>query len=210
MGGLFLDPATQPYLMAEAGTGYFKKSFEPSQIKPEMANITVVKSNAGPAWGAVYWQYEEDMQKITEAQSPLQIKRKIFIEKITGQGKELVLVNGNIIPKIGDKLVIRIEISTDRDLEYVHLKDSRAAALEPIEQISGYQWRNGLGYYQSMKDASANFFFSYLPKGSYVFEYPLRASQKGVFSSGISTIQCYYAPEFAGHSEGIVLEVSEN
>lgn len=209
MGNTLLDPVAQPYLIAEAGTGYFKKSFQAARIIPEMANITVTKSNDGPAWGAVYWQYEEDMQKITEAQSPLQIKRKIFIEKKTGQGKELVLVDGKNTPKIGDKLIVRVEITTDRDLEYVHLKDSRAAALEPIEQISGYRWKGGLGYYQSMKDASADFFFSYLPKGSYVFEYPLRASQKGVFSNGISTIQCYYAPEFAGHSEGLLLEVLE-
>ena len=74
--------------------------------------------------------------------------------------------------------------------------------LEPLNVLSGYRWQDGLGYYEETKDAATNFFFDRLPKGTYVFEYPLRAQLKGDFSAGIAAIQCMYAPEFTAHSEG--------
>src|SRR5690606_8413467 len=95
-----------------------------------------------------------------------------------------------------------LELTSDRNMEYVHLKDMRASGLEPINVVSGYKYRDGLGYYESTKDASTDFFFSYLPKGTYVFEYALRANVQGSFSNGISRIQCMYAPEFTSHSRG--------
>jgi len=102
-----------------------------------------------------------------------------------------------------DKVRVRIEIHTDRDLEYVHLKDMRAAGFEPINVISTYKYQDGLGYYESTKDASTNFFMDFLAKGNYVLEYDLRVIHKGDFSNGITNMQCMYAPEFSSHSEGI-------
>ena len=87
------------------------------------------------------------------------------------------------------------------------MKDMRAAGFEPLNVISTYIWQDGLGYYECTKDASTNFFFDYLPKGTYVFEYSLRATLAGDFSNGISTIQCMYAPEFTSHSEGIRVKI---
>jgi hypothetical protein len=81
--------------------------------------------------------------------------------------------------KIGDKIKVRIELRADRDMEYVHMKDMRASALEPVNVLSGYKWQGGLGYYESTKDASTNFFFNYLRKGTYVFEYPLFVTHAG-------------------------------
>ena len=107
----------------------------------------------------------------------------------------------------GDKVKVRIEIRVDRGMEYVHMKDGRASGFEPINVLSGYKWTSGLGYYESTRDASTNFFFSYLPKGTHVFEYPLRVVHAGDFSNGITTIQCMYAPEFTSHSEGLRVEV---
>jgi len=107
----------------------------------------------------------------------------------------------------GDRVKIRIELRVDRDMEYVHMKDQRAAGFEPEDVLSAYRYQDGLGYYQSVCDASTDFFFSYLPKGTYVFEYPLRAFQAGNFSNGITTIQCMYAPEFGSHSEGVRVKV---
>jgi len=104
-------------------------------------------------------------------------------------------------------VISRIEIIVDRDMEYVHLKDMRASAFEPTNVISAYKWQGGLGYYESTKDVSTNFFFDHLPKGKYVFEYPVFVQQKGDFSNGIATIQCMYAPEFSSHSEGIRVKV---
>src|SRR4030095_2597609 len=98
-------------------------------------------------------------------------------------------VTEGTVLKPGDKVKVRIEISTDRDMEYVHMKDMRASCMEPVNVLSSYKWQGGLGYYESTKDASTNFFFSYLPKGAYVFEYPLFVGQKGVFSNGVTSIQ---------------------
>lgn len=105
--------------------------------------------------------------------------------------------------KVGDKVVVRIELYADREMEYVHMKDMRAACMEPVNVLSSYKWQGGLGYYESTKDASTNFFFPYLPKGNFVFEYPMHVTHAGNFSNGITSIQCMYAPEFSSHSEGI-------
>ena len=109
--------------------------------------------------------------------------------------------------QVGDLVKVRIEIRVDRAMEYIHLKDMRASGFEPVNVLSQYKWQDGLGYYESTRDAATNFFISYLPKGTYVFEYPLRVAQKGDMSNGITQIQCMYAPEFSAHSEGIRVQV---
>jgi hypothetical protein len=113
---------------------------------------------------------------------------------------------GNAL-KPGNKLIVRIELRVDRDMEFVHMKDMRGSGLEPLEVFSNYKWQDGLGYYQSTKDVATNFFFDYLPKGTYVFEYPLRVIHKGNYSSGITSIQSMYAPEFTSHSGSVRLSV---
>jgi uncharacterized protein YfaS (alpha-2-macroglobulin family) len=147
------------------------------------------------------------MDKITSAATPLQLSKKLFIEKNTDNGPVLIPVNEGDALHVGDKVKVRIELRADRDMEYVHMKDMRASGLEPVNVLSGYKWQNGLGYYETTKDASTNFFFDHLHKGTYVFEYTLFAAQKGNFSNGITSIQCMYAPEFAAHSEGIRIDV---
>jgi hypothetical protein len=201
---------------AEAGTGYFKKTVEGAFVKPEMGTVSVTvqlqsttsASNTAPtSWGAVYWQYFEEMDKISTAATPLQLSKKLFIEKNTDRGPVLTPVVEGANLSVGDKVKVRIELRVDRDMEYVHMKDLRASALEPVNVISGYKWQGGLGYYESTKDASTNFFFNYLRKGTYVFEYPLFVTHTGTFSNGITTIQCLYAPEFSAHSEGVKIRV---
>jgi len=211
LGNMRIQPAS-----TEAGTGYFKQVIDAASVRPEMGNIKVSVKPAGnapsttlPTWGAVYWQYFEDMDKISAAATPLVLKRKLFVEKKTDRGPVLEPLQDGAALKIGDKVKVRIELRVDRDMEYVHMKDLRAAALEPMDVLSSYHWQDGLGYYQSTRDASTNFFFSYLPKGSYVFEYAMFATQKGSFNNGITTIQCMYAPEFNAHSEGLKIEVEE-
>src|SRR6185369_15896568 len=121
----------------------------------------------------------------------------------TDKGEQLIPVDPNVPIAVGSLLRVRIELRTDRDMEFLHMKDMRAAGLEPVDVLSAYKWQDGLGYYQSTKDASTNFFFDSMNKGAYVFEYDLRVSQAGNFSNGIATIQSMYAPEFSSHSEGI-------
>ncbi len=198
----------------EAGTGYFKKTIEAKDVKPEMRNIKVTVSSsqnsslaAETSWGAVYWQYFEDLDKITFAETPLKLTKKLFVEKNTDKGPVLEAITDGVELKVGDKVKVRIELKVDREMEYVHMKDMRAACMEPVNVISEYKWQGGLGYYETTKDASTNFFFGQLPRGSYVFEYPLFVTIAGNFSNGITTIQCMYAPEFTSHSEGIRVQV---
>jgi hypothetical protein len=194
--------------VAEAGTGYFKKIINASDLQPEMGNIQIVTSGkegtlSQPGWGAVYWQYFEDLDKISMAETPLKLSKMLFLEKNSDNGPVLTQVKNGDILSVGDKIKVRIELRADRDMEYVHMKDMRASGLEPVNVLSGFKWQDGLGYYESTKDASTNFFFSALRKGTYVFEYPLFVTHEGDFSNGITSIQCMYAPEFTAHSEGI-------
>lgn len=201
---------------AEAGTGYFKNRIAGEKVKPEMGNIKVTIQSAdskspplggGGAWGAVYWQYFEDLDKITTAETPLKLKKQLYVEKNSDKGPVLEALADGAELKAGDKVKVRIELKVDRDMEYVHMKDMRAACMEPVNVLSEYKYQGGLGYYESTKDASTNFFFGWLARGSYVFEYPLFVTHAGNFSNGITTIQCMYAPEFTAHSEGIRINV---
>ncbi len=197
---------------SEAGTGYFQKVIEGYKVRPDMGNITVnveqTPSNASlPTWGSVYWQYFEDLDKITTAATPLQLNKKLFIERNTERGPVLMPITVEDKIKVGDKIKVRIELKVDRDMEFVHMKDMRASALEPVNVLSQYKWQGGLGYYETTKDAGTHFFFDYLPKGTYVFEYSLHASVTGNFSNGITSIQCMYAPEFTAHSEGMRITI---
>ena len=133
--------------------------------------------------------------------------KKVFLLENSASGPIIKPVTDKSKLKPGDKIKVRIELRVDRNMEYVHMKDMRAAGFEPINVFSGYRYQGGLGYFETTKDASTNFFFDYLPKGTYVFEYPLKVNMKGDFSNGITTIQCMYAPEFTSHSEGIRIKV---
>lgn len=197
----------------QAGTGYFKSVIAGDSVKPSMGNVTIkvipadTKQSVKPAWGGVYWQYFEDIDKITTASTPLKIDKKLFIQKNTDRGPVLYPLDNNNTLHTGDKVKVRIEIRSDRALEYVHMKDMRASCMEPVNVLSSYKWKDGLGYYESTKDASTNFFINFLPKGVFVFEYELFVTHTGAFSNGITTIQCMYAPEFISHSEGIIVNV---
>ncbi|MDO7885307.1 alpha-2-macroglobulin family protein [Hymenobacter cheonanensis] len=203
MGGQAIRPeATQ------AGTGYYRQTWPAADIQPAQGKVTVTKTDAGPAWGALYWQYFEDLDKVTPAASPLSVERQLYRETRTAAGPQLERITTATPLRVGDALVVRLVLRTNRALEYVHLKDQRAAGLEPINQLSGYRYQAGLGYYESPRDAAANFFLSEVPRGTHVFEYRLRASQAGNFSGGLSQVQCLYAPEFGATSAGQRLAIA--
>jgi hypothetical protein len=194
-------------IKAEAGTGYFKIAWNGKEVQPDMGHVSVKNNNDIVAWGSLYWQYFEQLDKITPAKTPLHIEKKLFVERPSDTGPALHPLSGSAKLNVGDKVKVRIELRVDRNMEYVHMKDMRASTMEPTQVISGYRWQDGLGYYQTTKDASTNFFFDWLQKGTYVFEYPLRVTHVGDFSNGITTIQCMYAPEFTSHSEGVRVKV---
>jgi hypothetical protein len=207
VGSETIDPFNRDDVTVEAGTGYFQTSWADESIKPSMGKVKVVKKDEGVAWGALYWQYFEDLDKITAAETPLSLEKELYREDDTETGPMLTPLNDKQGLKTGNKVVVRIVLRVDRDMEFVHMKDMRAATFEPVNFLSGYRYQGGLGYYEAPKDASMNFYFHYLRKGTYVFEYALMATQKGEFSNGITTIQCMYAPEFSSHSEGVRVSV---
>jgi len=207
LGGQHINPKKLEDVKVEAGTGYFKTAWNASEIKPEMGEVKITKKGKGMAWGSLYWQYFEDLDKITSAETPLKLKKKLFLKTITDTGEEISEINTETNLKVGDLVRVRIELRSDRNMEFIHMKDMRASGLEPVNVMSKYKWQDGLGYYESTKDASTNFFFDYLPKGVYVFEYDLRVNNAGNMSNGITTIQSMYSPEFSSHSEGARISI---
>jgi hypothetical protein len=204
VGGVKVDPKHM-----EPGTGHFEQRWSGPEVKSNMGEVRVTTTSDGVQWGALHWQYLERMDKITPHESPFSIRKQVLLTEQTDAGPQLVALNGPRALKVGDLLTIRMELRTDRYVDYVHLKDLRAAGLEPTEALSGYQYQGGLGYYQSIRDASMNFFFDRIAPGTYVFEYTLRVTHSGDFSNGITTAQCMYAPEFSSHSEGVRVKVAE-
>lgn len=207
VGGQKIDSLKLKDTKIEAGTGYYKTSWNTKEITSNHSEVKIVKKGKGIAWGGLYWQYFEDLDKISFSTSPLSIRKKLFLKTNTASGKELKELTKSTLLKVGDLITVRIEIRSERNMEFIHMKDMRAAGLEPINVISSYRWKDGLGYYQSTKDASTNFFFDSIPKGVYVFEYDLRANNAGNFSNGITTIQSMYAPEFSSHSKGLRINI---
>ncbi|UOE51271.1 MG2 domain-containing protein [Mucilaginibacter sp. SMC90] len=192
----------KPDIKADAGTGYIKTSWVDEQIKPSLGKVEIKNNGKSISYGAMYWQYLEQMDKITPSQTDIHLERKYFIKKQTDTGPILQALDAAHQPKTGDLLKVVVYLKAGRDYEYVQLKDLRPAGTEPLSALSEYKYQDGLSYYQVTKDVATNFFISNLTKGSYVFEYELRVAQPGNFSTGITSIQCMYAPEFNAHSEG--------
>ncbi|WP_321307224.1 MG2 domain-containing protein [Marinifilum fragile] len=195
----------------EAGTGYFKLNWKKEEIDSSMAKVKVSNQGKITGFGGVYWQYFEDLDKISDSdQGELQVQKSMYINKTTDEGEVLEPITAKTPVKVGDLISVRLVIESKNDLEFIHLKDLRAAGMEPLDVLSGYKWQDGLGYYQSTKDVASHFFFEVLPKGRYVFEYELRANNKGNFSNGNASIQSMYAPEFTGHSKGNRISIHES
>jgi uncharacterized protein YfaS (alpha-2-macroglobulin family) len=189
----------------EAGSGYFSKRYQPAEIKPALATIEVKNPNNAITFGALHWQYLEDIDKVTKSEDkmPIVIDRKLFVKEYTTKGPELKPAKR---VKIGDTIVTRIELRVEREMEFVHMKDTRAASIEPVDVLSTYRWQDGTGYFQSTRDTATHFFFDRLQRGTYIFEYECRVFQNGTCKAGMTEIQCMYAPEFNSHSAGMMLE----
>ncbi len=190
----------------EPGTGYYEKKFHASEVKPAMGKIKLTKTDAGVSWGSLHWQYLEDVSKITPHEgNPLEVKKSLFVKRMTKDGATLEAVAGPLKP--GDEIVTRVEIRVDRDMEYIHLKNQRGSGVEPVNVLSNYKWQDGLGYYEMTKDTADHFFIDWLPRGTYVFETSARVQLRGIYPTGIAEIQCMYAPEFNSHSGSVMMKV---
>jgi hypothetical protein len=201
VGGVAVKPEN-----VEAGTGFYEKKFIATEIKPEMGKVKLTKTDKGVSWGSLHWQYLEDVSKITPHEgNPLEIKKSLYLKRMTKAGEEIVPVAGPLAP--GDEVVTRIEIRVDRDMEYIHLKSQRGSGLEPVNVLSSYKFQDGLGYYEMTKDTADHFFIEHLRRGTYVFQTSARVQLRGNYPSGIAEIQCMYAPEFNSHSASQMIEV---
>ncbi len=200
LGDKALD--TEKSLMA--GVGYIKETFTDKRVI-DAKEITVTKRGKGAAWGAVYACFEEQSGQVKQHGGELNIEKKLYVERLVNNVRQLEPVTAQSKLKVGDKVVSRITIRTDRAMEFVQLKDQRGACFEPIENLSGYRWGNGFGYYVDVKDASTNFFFDGLGKGVFVLEYAYRVARTGTYDAGLATIQCAYAPEYASHSAAMTV-----
>ena len=194
---------------AEAGTGYVKQTFTDRSVVTNPRTIKVEKKDEGIAWGAVYAQYNEEIDKVNKYGNELKVDKKLYVERMEGTRRQLIPVEPGTQLTIGDKVTSRITITVDRAMDFVQLKDQRGACFEPIGALSGYNWNNGLGYYVAVKDASTNFFFDSLSKGVYVLEYSYRVSRAGTYQAGLAILQSAYAPEFAAHSASMKVVVGE-
>jgi hypothetical protein len=205
VGGERVEPAK-----VEAGTGFFEERFTRREIRPEMANITVTKKDKGVAFGGVHWQYLDDISKVPAAgREELAIEKQLFIKRMTKAGPELVPVKAGAESKVelGDELVVRLVVKSDRDYEFLELADHRPSITEPVDVLSGWRYGDGAAWYVAIRDASTQMFFERLPRGTHVFEYSLRAAHRGTASSGFAKIQSRYAPEFNAHSASVGLDV---
>ncbi|MBQ0152805.1 MAG: hypothetical protein KBS61_07930 [Chryseobacterium sp.] len=201
-GGKVVNPQSQ-------ATSYLKSAVKTDVLDRNLATVTVSKQGAGIVQGGLFWQYYEDLNKIKSSESYISISKELYKKVKTVNGEELQKISTQTPVKVGDKVTVRMILNTDRAMEFVHLKDMRAAGFEPLDVISGYQWKNNLGYYQSTKDASTNFYIQNMPKGKYVFEYDFVANASGTFSNGITTLQNYYAPQMNAHTEGTTVQIME-
>jgi hypothetical protein len=196
-------------VQVEAGTGFFTERFGRGDVQPAMGKVTLTKTDDGVSWGSLHWQYLEDIDKISPHEgTPLKLEKQIFRRSLTANGPVIEPIDGLKLV-VGDELICRIVLRTDRDMEFVHLKDHRGSGTEPVNVLSGYRFQDGLAYYESTRDTASHFFIDYLRTGTYVFEYTLRIQHAGTYPSGMANIQCMYAPEFNSHSESIRLEVGK-
>ncbi|RFC51681.1 MAG: putative conserved protein YfaS, alpha-2-macroglobulin family [Verrucomicrobia bacterium] len=190
----------------EAGSGYFRERIPAAEITGESARVVLKQTAAGSAWGAVHWVYLEDAEKVTAAAAggPLTVRKQLLVRVAGEKGPELRAVAGKV--RVGDEVVVRVEVRSDRELEFVHLKDERPASCEPTGVLSGWREQGGVGYYESTRDTAVHYFIETLPKGVHVFEYSVRVQQRGACRSGLATVESLYAPEFRSHGVAGVLK----
>ncbi|MBO7109469.1 MAG: hypothetical protein J6V97_05185 [Prevotella sp.] len=185
---------------ATAGIGYVKTCVPLGDKAPSM--FTAKKTSTGTSWGAVYAQFTQPTRDIADQQSGISVKRELYTEgnltPLTSQPSPL---------KVGDKVIVRITIEADRDYDFVQLTDKRAACMEPVKQLSGYNWREG--YYCTPKDYATSYFFDLLPKGRHIIETEYYIDRTGTYETGTCTVQCAYSPEFHGTTKSITIQVKD-
>ncbi len=172
----------------------------------DFKDFTIENKTDNLVWGGLFRQYFVSIDEVRKHESPLNVERELFVERNDENGSYLVPIKETEL-KVGDKVVVNLTIEASQNMEFVFLKDLRAACLEPTEQMSRYSYSDGMLYYQSNSDTYMGYYFDRLPKGKHRVSYSMYVTKEGDFSNGYALIQCLYAPEFSGYSEGMRIKV---
>lgn len=190
---LKLDGKLLPMPLDSTTLGYVKTE------KPGKASrLSIDKKSDYTSWGAVYAEFKQPISEIGSMESGIKVRRVIVPAESEGKGKAQA--------KVGEKVKVTLLITADRDYDFVQITDKRAACLEPVNQLSGYQW--GMGCYVSPRDYATNFYFDRLSKGMHIVEMEYYVDRKGDYQSGTCTAECTYSPEFGGRTETYELKVN--
>lgn len=200
VGGETFTSANVP--ASEAGSGRFTRVWLGRDVSPALANVTVRTDSEHPATGSLYWQYYDVTDKADASGSGITIDRGLYHKDVVEERESLQEVTEERPARVGEHLVVRIVLRNDRTLNFVHLRDQRAAALESVNFREKHSFSGDISYYEIPRDASTDIFINILPAGTHIIEYEVVATQTGAFSYGIATAECAYAPEFRAQSQG--------
>lgn len=190
---LKLDGKLLPMPQDSTTLGYIK-----TEKAGKASTLSIRKKSDYTSWGAVYAEFKQPLSEIASAESGIKVRRVIVPAESQGRGTAQA--------KVGEKVKVTLIITADRDYDFVQIMDKRAACLEPVNQLSGYQWN--LGCYVSPRDNTTNFYFDRLSKGKHVVEMEYYVDRKGDYQGGTCTAKCAYSPEFGGRTEGYELKVN--
>jgi hypothetical protein len=192
-----------------SGSGYFSQSWSANEVKPALGNVEVKKNSDSPSWATMHWRYIEEEANVKQG-GFMDVSKQVFKRRLNQGVEEWYSISDTVRLSTGDRLMVRLMIDAPQALDFVHVNDKRATVLEPLDVLSGYAWKAGLGYYASVTDAGADFFIDHLSKGKYTLAYEMVVSHQGVATSGPAVVQCFYAPEFSGHSSGSTFSTNKD
>ncbi len=203
---IFYQQSIETYgRISELQSVFVQRYWNAEELK-DFKNLTLENQNNNIAWGGLFRQYFVSIDEVRKHKSQLNVERELFVERNNENGSYLVPIKDTEI-KVGDKVVVNLTIEASQDMEFVFLKDLRAACLEATEQMSSYKYHDEMFYYQSNSDTYMGFYFDKLSKGKHKVSYSMYVTKEGSFSNGYALIQCLYAPEFSGYSEGMRIKV---
>lgn len=194
-------------LDGNAGTGYFKITWKGAAIESALTTLEILKKGEGLIFGAFYDQHFEKMSQINSHDGGVHIEKQVFVAKTSGEKNELISISEETPIDLGDRILIRMLITNEQAMDFVHLRDYLPAGFENQDPLSGYRWQGSISYYQAPGDLATDYYIGHLPKGQFLIEYELHATISGKLNLGPSEIQSLYAPEFGGHSQGGMIEV---
>lgn len=189
---------------ADAVMGYEKYVREGNAITATDAQITLTAHGEHPSWGAIYWQYSQEITQVdAHATSDISLQRAYYVER---NGILVPIHSTTLVP--GDVVTVRLTLFALRDMQFMTLVDNRPACFEPVQQLPAVQYNGALLYYCEPTQATHNMYFDFMPRGTHVVEYEVYVDRQGSYQAGIATLQSYYAPQYISHTGGAVVQVA--